>query len=405
MCADKRRSRQEQNPVGERLQKVLAQAGVASRRTCEEYILQGRVSVNGEVVRELGTRVRPDVDRIELDGNPVDVTPQLYYYLMYKPTGYLSTTGDPHGGPNVLELVPERGRLYPVGRLDLESEGLLLLTNDGALTERLTHPRYEHEKEYMVLVRGLLTTEEIERLKKGVMLRDEEDEEEHLARARVMPMPPGWSWRGEPTPRATHWMRFVLKEGRKRQIRRMLEAINHRVARLIRVRMGILRLGELEPGKGHWLSKSESGALRRSVGLDGGPGAAPRPTRRQVASRQSGSRQSGSRQSGGRPSSGGRAGAPPRGRSGAGRQERGTEGSREEQPEGGRARRPRRGAPERPEREGDDRPPRRPESRHGERSEGGRAQDTPPRPKRRPASADIGKRRKPTNPARRKARS
>ena len=139
---------------GERLQKVLARAGVASRRQCEQFIVDGRVKVNGQVVTELGTRVRPGRDRIEFDGRPVDPdAPRLRYYMLYKPTGFLSTVKDPHGRRTVMELVPSDERLYPVGRLDYNSEGLMLLTNDGTLTHRLLHPRFEHEREYLVMVR------------------------------------------------------------------------------------------------------------------------------------------------------------------------------------------------------------------------------------------------------------
>jgi len=215
----------------------------------------------------------------------------------------------------VMELVPQRGRLYPVGRLDLESEGLLLLTNDGALTERLTHPRYEHAKEYMVLVRGRISLEDIEKLESGVLLEDEDgEEEERLARARVSRMASGWTWRDEPTPRGYRWVRFVLKEGRKRQIRRMLETVGYRVARLIRVRMGTLRLGDLEPGQGRWLSAEEVSELRRSVGLESGRRAKGRSPQDRGRDRAQPPRRTGDRPA--RRSGSGGKGQPERGESG-----------------------------------------------------------------------------------------
>jgi len=264
---------------GERLQKVLAHAGVASRRACEELIVAGRVKVNGKVITELGTRVRPDEDLIEVDGAPIIAhRPQLSYYLLYKPVGYLSTVSDPHGRPTALSLVPTEERLYPVGRLDLGSEGLLLFTNDGELAHRLMHPRFEHEKEYLVLVQGELADEELERLRQGVHLEDRVT----FVRAQVERLEPGYRWRREAVPQGCSWLRVTLREGRKRQIRLMLRALGYEVERLIRVRMGDLHLGTLQPSQGRWLSKREVLALRQSAGLDlpesrkgqatGGPG-------------------------------------------------------------------------------------------------------------------------------------
>jgi len=262
MCA-KRGDRPVQE--GERLQKVLAHAGVASRRKCEELIVAGRVKVNGRVVTELGTRVRPEEDLIEVDGTPIIAhRPQFSYYLLYKPAGYLSTVSDPHGRPTALSLVPTEERLYPVGRLDLESEGLLLFTNDGELAHRLMHPRFEHEKEYLVLVQGALSEEELERLRRGVHLEDGVT----FLRAQVEPLEPGWRWRREPVPKGCSWLRFILREGRKRQIRLMLRVLGYEVRRLIRVRQGELHLGTLQPGQGRWLSRNEVRRLRQSVGLD-----------------------------------------------------------------------------------------------------------------------------------------
>jgi pseudouridine synthase len=250
---------------GERLQKVMAQAGLASRRKCEEYITAGRVKVNGKVVTELGTRVRPDIDLVEFDGQPVVAQKRtLLYFLLYKPVGYITTVSDPHGRPTALSLVPsEEERLYPVGRLDFNSEGLLLFTNDGDLAYRLMHPRYQHEKEYYVLAQGQLTDEELARLRQGVHI----GEERIYVRAEVRRMPPDWRWRSDPVPAGSHWLQVVLHEGQKRQIRYMLEAVNHPVERLIRVRMGDLTLGPLKPGQGRWLTRSEAFALRQAAGL------------------------------------------------------------------------------------------------------------------------------------------
>ena len=248
---------------GERLQKVLAHAGVASRRASEELIAAGRVTVNGQVVTELGTRVRPGVDEIRVDGRPIDLRVRHHYYLLYKPPGYLSSVSDARGRRTARDLVPTRERLFPVGRLDLDSEGLLLFTNDGELAQRLTHPRYEHEKEYLVLVRGLVGEAIVNRMRRGILL----EEEGVTARARVRTHVRGWTWRDQPLSKGSQWVTVMLREGRKRQIRRMFEATGVEVLRLIRVRMGPLTLGSLQPGQGRWLGERDSRELRRSVGL------------------------------------------------------------------------------------------------------------------------------------------
>ena len=255
--------------LGERLQKVLARAGVASRRKCEEFIVQGRVRVNGRVVTKLGTRVDAEKDRLQVDGKPVALAGARHYYLLYKPTHCLSTVSDPHGRRTARDLIPatvggQSVRLYPVGRLDWESEGLLLFTDDGELTQRLLHPRYEHEKEYLVLVRGSLAKGDVEVLAQGISLEGEI----RPAHASVRLKAANWNWRREPRPKDAQWLSIVLKEGRKRQIRRMLEALGHEVVRLLRVRMGVLVLGDLAPGQGRWLKASEAIALRRSAGLN-----------------------------------------------------------------------------------------------------------------------------------------
>ncbi len=235
--------------VEERLQKVLAHAGVASRRRAEEMIAEGRVRVNGEVVTQLGTKVNPRRDVIQVDGQTVGKPERPVYLLMNKPRGVLSAVSDARGRRTVLDLVQTRSRLYPVGRLDLDSEGLMLLTNDGALALHLAHPRYEHEKEYRVLVAGTPDEEALARLRGGIGL-----EGGRTRRARVEVEGPA---------EGGSWLRVVLREGRKRQIRRMVEAVGYRVVRLIRVRMGPLRLGNLAPGAYRPLTRGELAAVRR----------------------------------------------------------------------------------------------------------------------------------------------
>ena len=234
--------------MGERLQKVMARAGVASRRKSEELIRQGRVAVNGRVVRELGTRVDPARDVITVDGEPLRLRAQHTYILLHKPPGVITTVHDPWGRPTVLDLVQTEARVFPVGRLDANSEGLVLLTDDGELAYRLTHPRFEHEKEYHVLVAGRPTRRTLERLRRGVRL---EDGVTAPAKVEVLRRA------GRNT-----WLRIVLHEGRKRQIRRMAEAVGHPVRRLIRVRIGPLRLGNLAPGEWRHLTRREVEALR-----------------------------------------------------------------------------------------------------------------------------------------------
>jgi len=238
----------------ERLQKALARAGVASRRKAEGLIQAGRVRVNDRVVTKLGTRVDPEQDVIIVDGQPISQPVSHTYILLHKPRGVLSTTNDPHGRPTVLDLVRTKARVYPVGRLDRDSEGLILLTDDGELTYRLTHPRYEHEKEYRVLVEGHIGERALQRLREGVELED------------------GLTWpaqveRLEEEGGGT-WLRMVIHEGRKRQVRRMCQAVGHPVRRLIRVRMGSLNLGELRAGEWRYLTTSEVRALKKERGED-----------------------------------------------------------------------------------------------------------------------------------------
>ena len=244
----------------ERLHKVLARAGVASRRKCEELILQGRVRVNGQVVTKLGTKVDPGRDTIEVDGQSIALEEKVYI-LLHKPRGYLSDTLDFQGWPSALSLVPGGERLYPAGRLDARSEGLLLLTNDGELAHRLTHPRYKHKKEYLALVEGEPAEETLQRMLKGVRLGSHTlraDTVRRLKRLGPEARVHGW----QQAPKGMTWLRIVLHEGKKRHIRRMCAALGHPVRRLIRVRIGPLELGDLRVGKWRYLTEREIKQLR-----------------------------------------------------------------------------------------------------------------------------------------------
>ncbi|MBC7227740.1 MAG: rRNA pseudouridine synthase [Thermoflexales bacterium] len=234
--------------MDERLQKILARAGYGARRECEDLIRQGRVTVNGRVA-QLGQKADPKRDRIEVDGRPIRLPRRFTYIALHKPPGVLSDEGDGSGRhPTVLDLVQHPARLFPVGRLDLRSEGLVLLTDDGDLAFRLTHPRFGHEKEYHVLVEGRPTEETLRQWRQGVDL-----DGEMTAPAQVEVL----RTEGERT-----WLRVVLREGRKRQIRRVAARLGHPVVRLIRVRIGPIRLGDLPPGKWRLLTPAEVRALR-----------------------------------------------------------------------------------------------------------------------------------------------
>jgi len=229
-----------------RVQVLLARAGCGSRRTLEEAIAAGRVRVNGEVAR-LGARARPGVDRVELDGMEVATVEGLEYWLVNKPRGVISTASDQRGRPTVRDLVPSGARIYPVGRLDAESEGLILVTNDGPLAYQLTHPRFHVPKEYLVTVDRPVARLVARRLREGVLEGGEE-----LRAARV----------GLLGPRE---LRIVLTEGRNRQIRRMLAGLGYRVERLVRVRIGPIADARLGPGEARRLVPSELGRLRATV--------------------------------------------------------------------------------------------------------------------------------------------
>ncbi len=238
-----------------RLQKMLAEAGVGSRRGCEALIAAGRVSVNGKAAT-LGMSADPDVDEVVVDGETVRADTKEYW-LLNKPIGVLSAVVDERGRPCVTAHVPSRARVYPVGRLDLNSTGLLLLTNDGELTERLLHPRYHVQKEYVVDVRGEISPSALERLRKGVQL---EEGVTSPARVTVRQRACGAN-------RNVTRLSVVIHEGRKRQVRRMLETVGYRVVRLHRSRFATLSDKDLALGQARRLSAREIAELRKLAGL------------------------------------------------------------------------------------------------------------------------------------------
>jgi 23S rRNA pseudouridine2605 synthase len=233
----------------ERLQKILANAGIASRREAEGFITSGRVAVNGMVVTELGTKADPDTDLITCDGKPVTVEERRVCILLYKPAGYMTTLKDPEGRPVVIDLlkdVPER--VYPVGRLDYNTEGLLLLTNDGDLANRLMHPRHEVDKGYLVRVRGQVAPEQLRQLADGVLLDDGMTAPAQAALVKES--------------ENNSWISLTIHEGRFRQVRRMCEAVGLTVVRLKRSRYGFLEIGKMRPGEYRMLTVAEVEQLR-----------------------------------------------------------------------------------------------------------------------------------------------
>jgi 23S rRNA pseudouridine2605 synthase len=234
------------DPEGERLQKVLARAGIGSRRVAENLISAKRVTVNGEVA-VLGRRVDVASDVVAVDGVPIGVREGLVYYLLNKPRGVVTTASDPHAERTVVDLVPEEPRVFPVGRLDADTEGLLILTNDGDLTHRLTHPSFGVEKEYVAEVKGTPTPAEVRRLREGVDLEDG-----RTAPAKAVLTPP-------------NVLTITIHEGRNRQIRRMCDAVGHPVVRLVRTRIGPLVDRSLKPGTWRPLTQDEVRSLERAV--------------------------------------------------------------------------------------------------------------------------------------------
>ena len=250
----------------QRLQRVLAASGCGSRRECETYIQEGRVLVDGRVVTELGTKVDPAKSKIFFDGQRIS-EPRLQYFMLNKPPGVVSTASDPAGRLRVVDLIKSNLRVYNVGRLDKSSEGLILVTNDGDLANRLTHPRYGVEKKYHVLVAGRPTREDLDLIKKGVYLAEAFVKVANVTVRKRL--------------RDGTWLEIILDEGRNREIRRLLARVGHKVVRLVRVAIGPLRLEDLPVGAHRKLTFAEIDKLRRST--------------------QRGNRRSGGRSSGGPP--------------------------------------------------------------------------------------------------------
>lgn len=229
----------------ERLQKYLANNGIAARRKCEEYILAGRVKVNGEIVTELGTKVNPEKDIIEFDNKRVKTVEKHVYILLNKPIGYVTTVKDQFNRPTVLDLVKVKEKVLPVGRLDMYTSGALLLTNDGDFINKVTHPKHEVEKTYTVTVKGIVSDEDVKKLENGVEIDDyvsgkakvkilKTDEEKNISRVQI-----------------------TIHEGKNREVRKMCEAINKRVLALHRRKIGNLDVKRLELGQWRYLTKKE----------------------------------------------------------------------------------------------------------------------------------------------------
>jgi 23S rRNA pseudouridine2605 synthase len=240
----------------ERLQKIMARAGLASRREAEQWILEGRVSVNGAVVRKLGTQADLSKDSIKVDGKRIKPAAAPLYFAFHKPAGVITTLNDPQRRPDLTTFVEKLGskkRIFPVGRLDYNSTGLLLLTNDGELARRLTHPRFGVRKLYRVKLSACPTEEELALLRKGIRL---EDGMTAPARVRVVERL-----------RKNAWVEIEVVEGRNRELRRMFEALHYFVEKLIRLRVGPIHLGSLPPGALRSLSEVEIKSLKQAVGL------------------------------------------------------------------------------------------------------------------------------------------
>lgn len=235
-----------------RLQKLIAGAGLASRRKAETLIAAGRVTVNGKVVTELGTKVDPSKDHVKVDGKHLSQAQPFVYLLLNKPKNVMSTLDDPGGRTTVKDYL--RGvsvRVFPVGRLDFDSEGLMLLTNNGDLAQALLHPRYHVPKTYLIKVKGILTEEEIRQLERGVTLEDGMTGPATVKKIKKAEM--------------NSWLEITIGEGRKHQVRRMLESVGHPVIKLMRVKMGPLSLGDLASGEFRFLTDREANALRELV--------------------------------------------------------------------------------------------------------------------------------------------
>lgn len=235
-----------------RLQKVIADSGLSSRRKAETMIEEGRVTVNGRVVRELGTKVDPARDHVKVDGRHIKPAPPQVFIMLHKPKGVVSSLSDPVGRPTITDLLGGVGlRVFPVGRLDYDSEGLLLLTNQGELAQTLLHPRYHVPKTYLIKVKGVLNDEELARLETGVELEDGMTGAAVVKKIRKA--------------EENSWLEITIREGRNRQVKRMLEHVGHPVLKLTRVKFGPLTLGGLAPGEYRYLTDREANALRAIV--------------------------------------------------------------------------------------------------------------------------------------------
>jgi len=242
------------NRKAERLNKIIAMAGIASRRRADELISQGLVMVNGHKERKLGARAVWGIDAIEVDGHPIPGPPKRAYVMLNKPFGYVSTLRDPEGRPIIRDLIIDiKERIYPVGRLDFDSQGLLILTNDGELSFRLMHPKFRIPRTYKVIVDGSLSDASVQQLKKGILL---DDGLTNPAQVKIIDRQQGKSV-----------VRITIFEGRSREVRRMFEAVGHKPLKLIRTGYGGLTLGSLKVGKYRHLRSVEVKTLRSSVGL------------------------------------------------------------------------------------------------------------------------------------------
>jgi 23S rRNA pseudouridine2605 synthase len=257
--------------ASERLQKIMAARGIASRRKAEQIIAAGRVTLNGKVVTEQGTKADPELDQICVDGKPLKRPDRLRYFLLNKPKGYVTTVRDPEGRPTVMDLLP-RGteRVYPVGRLDYASEGLLLMTNDGALAQKLMNSGSHVPKMYHVKVSGRPEEQAIARLRAGVTIELKDGRRVKTSPAKIRLAEDRAKGKGESRgggERPNPWYEVTLTEGRNRQIRRMFERVGHHVEKIKRVQMGPLVL-DLEPGKFRELTKREVEELQKAAGQE-----------------------------------------------------------------------------------------------------------------------------------------
>ncbi len=238
-----------------RLQKYLAECGIASRRKCEEYIEQGKVEVNGKIVIELGTKINPQKDQVKFEGKEVRENNKLVYILLNKPIGYVTTTDEQFGRDKVLDLVKVRERVVPVGRLDMYTSGALILTNDGDFVYKVTHPKHEITKTYTVTIKGIIKSEEVEKLREGV---DIEGYITKPAKVKILKTD---------TEKDISRLEIIIHEGKNRQVRRMCEAIGKRVIALHRSKIGNISVKDIELGKWRYLRKEE---INKILGVSGG---------------------------------------------------------------------------------------------------------------------------------------